>query len=1164
MYRISCFTALALLCIAETAWAQTATGSITGTVRDPQLASIPGAVVTVVNIGTSDKRLRTANEVGYYSFPLLPSATYRMEVEAPGFKRFVRENIKLDVAQVAVVDVSLDIGATSEEVTVTAEAPLLESGTSSLGHIIDNSRIINLPLNGRNSYSFAMLVPGVRASRGFGEVAYSMANDQFVSINGSRPFSNAFLLDGGANSAPIFNGPAFFPSVDTVQEYKVQTNNVSAEFSDTGGGVINVVTKSGTNNLHGTLYEFLRNDKLDANDFFVNRSGREKAPYRFNQFGATVGAPIILPGLYNGRNRSFFFSSYEGLRWVRGMVSSGTLPSALERKGDFSQNRTRDGQLIAIYDPLTSRPDPAKSGSFLRSPFAGNVIPLQRFDAVSRNVLNYIPLPNAPGNEFTNTNNFLSNFSFPIVKNEFSTRVDHSITDSQKLFGRFSMNNTTVDRPAVFGPELYVSSPVNGLDNLNQRQITLNYTNTLRPTLVLELSSSFLRYTLGRKGTGVGFDTTKLGLPNYFRQLPGVPCFGQWGISGMGISNSVPDSGGGFLSHCGVLRDSYETFHESGNLTKVKGSHTIKAGGSYGVKRLATGRYDVTAPTFDFSPGFTQGPDPLRASTTGGVGFASFLLGLGSGSVRSDGPGQSLSLHYYGIYVQDDWRVTPKLTLNLGIRYDLSGAWSERYNRITNFDFSSPSPLQVPGLNLRGGLSFPGVAGQDRNHFNTDRNNFGPRFGFAYSLNSSTVLRGGFGILTANNTGRGFNGIVSISGFEASTTWVSSLDSITPTNYLSNPFPDGFLKATGSKSGLGTLLGQNVNGNDRDIHTPYSEQWNFNIQKSLPAKMLLDVAYAGSRGIHLFSNLNYNVLPDSQLALGDGIRQLVPNPFFGKVAIGTLAAPTVQRGQLLRPYPQFTGVNVPWASYGASTYHSMQLKLERRYSSGFSVQGSYTFSKLLDDTSSTPFGGESFAGGGYQDHEHRRSERALAVWDAPHQLTINSVWELPFGPHKRFLNGGKALGVLVGGWQLNGIASMRSGAPLQLGVASNTLFNNGGAQRPNWTGQNPSLSGPISARIDHYFETAAFTNPAPFTFGNTARVLSYLRGPGLSNLDFSLFKNFPVAEKVKLQFRAEVFNSFNHPNFGFPNTSIGSATAGVISSQVNLPRDIQFALKLIY
>lgn len=1144
--------------------AQTATGSLSGTVRDPGGSSVPAAKITLTNLGTNEKRSTAPNGQGYYSFPFLPPATYRAEVEAPGFKRFLQERIKIDVALAATLDVPLELGSLAEQITVSAQASLLESGTSSLGHIIDSTSIANLPLNGRNSYGFAMLVPGVRASRGFGEVAYSMANDQFISINGSRPFSNSFLMDGGANSAPIFNGPAFFPSVDTVQEYKVQTNNVSAEFSDTGGGVINVITKSGTNALHGTLYEFLRNDKLDATDFFVNRSGKQKSPYRFNQFGATAGGPILLPKIYNGRNRSFFFSSYEGLRWVRGMVSSGTLPTLLERQGDFSQNRNNAGQLVVVYDPLTSQADPARPGSSIRSPFPGNRIPPQRFDAVSKKVLNYIPLPNAPGNQYTNTNNFLSNFSFPIVKDEFSTRIDHSITDNQKIFGRFSMNNTTVDRPAVFGPELYVSSPVNGLDNLNQRQVTLNYTNILRPTLVLELSSSFLRYTLGRKGTGVGFDTTQLGFPDYFHQLPGTPCFGQWGISGMGISNSVPDSGGGFLSHCGVLRDSYESFHESANLTKVKGAHTIKTGGTFGVKRLSTGRYDVTGPTFNFSPGFTQGPDPIRATTTGGIGFASFLLGIGDGSVRSDGPGQSLMINYYGIYVQDDWRVTPKLTFNLGIRYDYSGPWTERYNRIANFDFTSPSPLKVPGMNLTGGLMFPGTGGVDRGHFNTDLNNFGPRFGFAYTLNRNTVLRGGFGILTANNTGRGFNGIVSISGFEATTPWVSSLDNVNPTNYLSNPFPNGFVKASGSQLGLGTLIGQSINGNDRDIHTPYSEQWNFNIQRTLPAHFFLDVAYAGSRGIHLFSNLLYNVLPNSQLALGDSLRQLVPNPFFGTVNIGTLAAPTVQRGQLLRPYPQFTGVGVPWASFGASTYHSMQAKLERRFASGFSFMASYTLSKLFDDAPSTPFGGESVSGADYQDNDNRRSERALATWDAPHQLTLNSVWELPFGRGRRYLKSGRVLGALVGGWQLNGIATMRSGVPLRLTVASNTLFNYGGAQRPNWNGQDPSLSGPISDRIDRYFDTSAFTNPAPYTFGNTPRLLSKLRGPGVSNLDLSVFKNFAVTEKAKVQFRAEVFNVLNHPNFGLPNTNIGSSTAGVIASQVNLPRDVQLALKVIF
>jgi outer membrane receptor protein involved in Fe transport len=1151
--------------------AQTANGSISGEVRDPALAAIPNARVTLTNVATNETRRTLSSPQGVYTFPLLPPATYRIEAEVMGFKRFIRDNLKLDVALVLTLDIPMEIGAATDSVTVTGEAPPLEEGTSSLAHIIENERIVNLPTNGRNSYGFATLVPGVRASKGFTQVAYGMYNDQFVSINGSRPNQNAFTLDGGNNTNPAFNGPGYFPSVDEVQEYKVQTNNFSAEFSNSAGGVVNLITKSGTNSLHGSLYEFLRNDKLTGTDFFVNRGGLKKSALRYNQFGGTAGGPLLIPKLYNGRDRTFFFGSYEGLRWVRGITAAGTMPTDLERSGDFSQTRTASGQLITVYDPLTSRPDPNQPGQFIRSAFPGNIVPSNRFDAVSRNLLPFIPRGNVPGVAFTNLNNFISNASSPVHKNGFTARVDHSLTQNQKVFARFSLNNTPVSRPEIYGHDLYISEPINGaVDQLNQRQAVVNYTNALSPRLVLELSSSFLRYSIQRKGPGNDFDPVQLGFPVYYRQLQPalVPCFPGITITNLGVSIPVADVGGGLIGNCQLLHDSYESFHEYANVTNTRGSHNLKFGGNFGTNRLATGRYGVANQSYSYTPGFTQGPNPLAGSATAGVAFASFLLGTpSSGSVTTNGPGQNLLYRYYGIYFQDDWKVTSKLTLNLGVRYDYQSPWTERYNRIADFNFTAPSPLQVPGLQLVGGLFYPGVGDTPRGQFNADRKNLGPRFGYAYTLNKSTVLRGGYGIFFAPITGGGYNGsAVPISGFQSSSAMNPSTDGITPTNYMSNAFPDGFVRAPGNTQGLATLLGQSVTGMDRDRHTPYAQQWNFDIQRTLPLNLLLDVAYAGSRGLRLFGSLNYNQLYNADLALGDALRQQVPNPFFGLITAGPLSTPTVQRSQLLRPYPQFTGVTAGNASYGASTYHALQAKLERRFAHGFSMLISYTFSKLLDDIASTTTGfpGETFSGGGYQDNWNRKKERAPAQFDSPHYLAINSVYELPIGRGKRYAPRNALLDGVIGGWQLNGIATFQSGVPLQVVVASNTLNNYGGAQRPNWSGVAASLSGPVSQRLNNYFDTSQFTLPAPYTYGNAARLLSGLRAPGLANLDLSIFKNFAIRESVKLQFRAESFNTMNHPQFSLPNTSIGSSSAGVIGTQANLPRDIQFAVKLLF
>ena len=1144
--------------------AQTEKAQLSGTITDKSNATIPGARITMTNSGTGLKRSVQSNEAGRYVVSFLDPGTYEIVVQKDGFRSISRTGIKLDVAQVAAIDFALELGTITESIDVTAQAPLLDSGSASLGHLIENKTIVELPLNGRNAYSFATLVPGVRASRGFSQISYNMFNDQFVSINGSRANQNQFYMDGGTNTTAGFNGPGLFPSVDMVAEYKVQTNNFSAEFSNTTGGVVNVVTKTGTNNIHGSIYEFLRNDKLTANDFFVNRAGLTETPFRFNQFGATAGGPLI-------KNRTFLFGAYEGLRWTRQTAYNGSVPTAQQRAGDFSQTRNQAGALVAIYDPNTTRPDPARPGRSIRTVVPGNIIPASLIDPVSRNILRYTPLSNTAGNPVTNTNNYFLNASAPINKDLFSIRGDHSINDNHKIFLRYSSNDTTQVRPLFYSGDAGLASPTPGNDDYLQRQVVLSYTAVLRPTVVLELTSSFLRYWIGRKSPGLGFDPTQLGFPGYLRDLQPelLPCFPAVSVSGMGVNPNITDAGGGFLGNCANLGNSFDTFHESGNLTMIRGAHTLKAGGNYGAYRWSARNSFTANSSYSFAPNFTQGPDPLVASNSAGFGYASYLFGLGSGSIHSGGTGLNVQTVYWGTYFQDNWKVNSKLTLNLGVRYDNPRPWTERFNRITSWCWGCKSPLQAPGLQPLGGLAFPGTGGRSRSFYNSDNNNIAPRFGFAYELSRKMVIRGGFGLFYGPVQGGAVNGnSTPRSGFDASTTWVSSLDSITPRNPLSNPFPDGFVRASGSSLGLATLLGQSVAVMDPDRSTPYSEQWNLDIQHSLPGNWVIEAAYAGSRGLHLFGPLQFDQLPDQALTQGDSLRTLVTNPFFGQVQTGTLGASQVQRGQLLRPFPQFTGVVGGNSSYGASTYHSLQLKLERRFSQGLSLMASYTFSKVMDDvlasTAGAGFPGESFGDGGLQNYQNRSLERAPAQFDTPHYLALNGIWELPLGAKKRFLNQNRLLSAIAGGWQLNGLATFHSGAPLSLRTSSNTLGNFGGGQRPNWNGQNPAIGGPASQRLDQYFNTSAFSTPLPYNYGNVARLVSWLRGPGTANVDLSLAKNIPIGERFRLQFRFETFNSFNHPEFGPPNTSIGSPSAGVVSTQANTPRDIQFALKLMF
>ncbi len=885
-------------------------------------------------------------------------------MEKEGFKHFVQEDIKLDIALQANFDVKLDLGQSTETVSVTSAAPLLETTQGTMGTEIENRTIVDLPLNGRNSYSFTALVPGIRASFQFTQVSYGMFNEDFISINGSRPNQNVFLLDGGINTAVNTTGPGYFPSVDLVQEYKVQTNSYSAEYSDTSGGVVNVITKSGTNQLHGSLYEFLRNDKLVATPFFINATGGKAPPFKFNQFGGSIGGPVRLPH-YNGKDRTFFFGVYEGLRWIEAAPALASLPTTLQRAGNFSQTRAQNGNMIVIYDPATTVPNPAVTGGFIRTPFAGNIIPTTRFNAVSQALLPYIPLPNTAGNAVTGLNNFSSAYPNKIDKNEISLRIDHSISDNKKIFGRFSGNNTFDGRlnPDYYGPGFAISSPQNANDQLDQRQTTLNYTQILRPTVVLEESSSFQKYTLHRVPVGAPFDQTKIGFPSYMNSIPLESCFPTVTVSSLGLNESIPDNAStALIGDCtgSTFLENLENMLETVNLSVSHGKHTFKMGGNYGLKYQATGRFGVAAGSYAFTAGFTQGPNPQAASSNAGVGFASELLGLGTGSVASSGVPMHVFLNSFGGYFQDTWKVTNKLNVNLGLRYDYNKPWTERNNALANFNFTAPSPLQIAGLNLVGGLEFPGQNGLPRGQWNSDFRDWEPRVSFAYQLDPSTVIRSGFGMFTGPFAA-GYNGnAVPNTGFTATTTWASSVNGVTPTNYWNNPYPTGFLLADRGAAGLLDNLGQTVIGMDRNRRAPESEQWNFSIQRVIKNTWVLDAAfYAGSRGLHLFGTLNYDQLPDSALKLGTALTQSVPNPFFGTITTGTLSQATVLESQLLRPYPQFTGVTIPVDSYGASTYHALEVKLDKRFSQGFNLLIAYTWSKLLDDVAGSLGTGES-------------------------------------------------------------------------------------------------------------------------------------------------------------------------------------------------------------
>lgn len=1136
--------------------AQSFSGSITGVVEDSTGAVVPQAAVSLTNVNTNERRRQVTGEAGTYTFPLLPPGTYQLEVELAGFKRFVRPGIVVEVQQRVTINVQLEVGEITESVQVTAETPQLQPTTSSLGQVVDNRKILDLPLVGRNTLSLIGLTAGAQPVGQFGGIPSrtNAYNQGFFSTSGSQVLTNETLMDGVPANAALFNSPAYVPVVDAVQEFKVQTSNFSAEFGRTGGGVVNIVTKSGDNQLRGSLYEFFRSDKMDANDWFNNRAGQPKPHNVFNQFGGTIGGPIYLPRLYDGRNKSFWFFNYEGVRDRRGLTRLFTVPTPLELQGDFSQTLNAAGQLITIADPFTTRQDPDKPGTYLRDLFSNNRIPASQIDPVAANVRSFWRDPNTAGSA-GGVNNFIGNGSAPNTQDQVTVRIDHTIRESHKIFGRFSWSNVARGAVDFFENGAGWVNPGGGGVPLvfNARNAALDYTYTVTPTVLVNLRYGFVRQFVGKTPALTGLDLTTLGFPEQFARevfFPALPAFQPSGYRAIAPASAD------------LINRADNTHALQGNVTKVLSRHTLKAGvdGRY----IPTGELQPSAPQgrFDFNGRFTS-VNPLRTTSTSGHSIASFLLGVPSGGSIDYNPAISISYRYLGAYFQDDIRISSSLTLNVGVRYELETGRNERYDRLSWFDPSVPSPLAdtvgMPGLS--GGLRFVGVDGNPRRQLDLDKNNWGPRFGFAYHLGQKTVIRGGYGLfylpLTGDDTGRNLGG----EGFFAATSFVSSLDGgITPADRLSNPFPRGLAQPPGSSEGLLTLAGQSLVTVSRNNRSAYAQEWNFNVQHELPGRVLVDLAYAGNKGTKLPINIQLNQLPDQFLPLGTELLEQVTNPFAPYISVGILSRPTVARGQLLRPFPQFEGINLRAIHRGASIYHSMQFKVERRFSRGFGLLAAYTVSKMITDTGSRL--SINFSNPGLQNSNNLRAERSLGNVDVPQRLVASFNWELPFGPGKPLLNGGGVAGVIFGGWQVNGIATFQSGTPLGLRTSVNQTNSFGGGSRPNNSGQSAALDGPTVDRLGRYFDTSVFSQPPAFTFGNTGRTLPDVRQPGTANLDFSVIKNTRLHERTSLQFRAEFFNFTNHPAFGSPGTTFGTSSFGVIGSAGDA-RIVQLGLKLI-
>jgi hypothetical protein len=1172
---VFCLVLLLVPCCVMTA--QTTFGAIGGMVTDPTGAPIPKAQLTLTNVATSAAQTAATNEAGMYQFVNVAPGSYRLEVEATGFQRFTRGPITVQVQQTYRIDVEMTLGASTQTVQVSAETPMIQSETSSLGQVISGNVVSEMPLNGRNVLNLVTLVPSVVPQGGalgtpVGQNSTAWGNYQ---IGGALAGQSVIYLDGAPLNNSFISQVTLLPTQDSIQEFKVQTNNLGPEWGRFGGGVMNFITKSGANKISGGAYEYLRNKVLNANTFFNNRAGIPVGAFTQNQYGAYAGGPVHMPGVYDGRNKTFWFASWEGFRLRQGTTAVTTVPTEAERRGDFSSLRDAGGNLIPIYDPLTvcghfGNPACAVGANgqpvYTRQQFPGNIIPTSRLNPAATALTRLWPGANTAGARFTNVNNYIANYSSGGDSDQIVIRGDHNVSDKQRLFARFTYGDLSDIPTDPLGTGVCVDRCS---DTFTTKNIVVDDTYVFTPTLVSGIRLSYNRWAYDRFPILGNFDLTSIGWPSFMNEQ--IPAFQRtpptpnvqgmaneiFGTNGMGSSNWVRD----------------DTWDLSGDLTAMRGRHTLKVGGQVRVERIAHSQTNNASGAFTFDRGFTAS-SPF--SGVGGFGFASYLLGYPiSGNLVLNNFTMPQEI-YRAVYFGDTWNVTSRLTLNLGLRYEQAGSWSERFDRMAFWDLSAENPLaQATGLPLRGDMKLVNSASrQDRHNLDLNKGMFAPRLGFAFRLTEKTALRGGYGIFwvpydLSLQLGPSWDAINL-----ANTPYVASLDgNITPYGSFSNPYPDGVTQPPERAANLSQII-LNLGGGRNPVpngkHNPYLQQWNFNIQRELPHRFFVDAAYAGSKGTHLGFSTNVNQLHPDYMAMGVALQQQVPNPFYGLIQGGTLAAPTVARGQLLRPYPQYTNVTAAGTGYGNSSYNSFQLKVQRMFSAGGTFLAAYTVAKFITnaDTQYSWLEGSTGGVGGVQNWYCLQCSRSLSSHDVPQRLVISYVQELPFGRGRAFFSGATGfIEKLVSGWGVNGVTTFQSGFPLKLGTSVNLTNSFGGGSVPNVVaGCDAKLSGSAQERLNRWFNTACFTQPPAFTFGNAARVQPTLRMHGINNFDAAVFKNtrFGSGESLSLQFRAEFFNLFNHVQFGPPGTTLGNAQFGIVSSQVNNPRLIQFGLKLSF
>jgi hypothetical protein len=1152
---------MAFACAAE---AQNADATLTGYVTDPSGAAVPNAKVALKNSATGVVVNTKSNGTGFYTFPYVVPGSYEISVDATGFQPQVHPDITVQVGLSVRTDFTLQVGSSQQTVTVTGGAPLLQTDNATVGTVISPREVNELPLNGRNPLSLVALAPGVIPQGQAQQNAAGTNNSAFgnYQIGGGVANQSQWLLDGATMVTPFGHAVELLPSQDVIREFNVQTNSLGAEYGGFAGGVVNMSTRSGTNQLHGDIYEFLRNKVLNSNNFFNNAHGIPTAAFTQNQFGATLGGPVVIPKLYNGKNKTFFFINYEGFRLRQGLPALLSVPTQAMRNGDFSALG------INIYNPFTTVPDPNNPKNYLRQQASCNgqlnVICPNRIDPVAARLVSLWALPNVPGAGYIN--NWAGNVSYGGNTDQGTARVDQTISEKQQLFVRYTYWNDLDLAADAFGNQTYAGN-LGTPETYNTLQAVVGDTYSFSPSTVMDVHADILRFVYARTPQSIGFDATSIGWPSYFNQqvAPQVRT-----LPNICLQNYSEFCGGS----TGSVLDAWDTsigIHAS--VTTTHGRHTVQFGGEWRAARQNYGQTNNGTGGYNFNQTFTAA-DPVKGAG-GGFDFASFLYGTPStASVQEPAFTASQQIYRAG-FVQDTYKATNSLTLTLGLRYEVTGPWTERFNRISVFLPTTPSPLATAtGLPLVGSVGLVNTPQRpDRTAVNTNYKEFSPHVGLAYLVGANTTLRAGYGIFWLPIDVNLFSAPDHDSINAITESMNTSLDGgITPYNVLSNPFPNGIIPPPQRSTNPNlALYGQGITTQIPGNPLGYAQQWNFDIQHQFGPTFLIDAAYVGSKGTHLpIQTQSINYLPASLLTLQNYLLAQTNNPFQGKVPVTSpFNTPTISNGQLLRRFPQFGSVTLASQGSGDSVYESFQLKIRKNFGAGGTALLAYTNSKLIGDVESLSPWLESYGPAGYQYWGNLRLERSLSSYDVPQRLVMSYVADLPVGKGKRFLSNARGLvQAVAGGWGLDGTVTLQSGFPLALTTSQNNTHDLGGGSRPNYVPQNcPNgyyTRGSAESRLNAWFNTACFTQPDPFTFGNLSRTMPNLRQDSLSNWDFALFKSFGFGERWKLQLRGETFNLFNTPQFGAPNTSLGSKNFGTVTSQANQPRLIQVAMKLMW